>query len=51
VAAVSTGIEIATTAAQPPRPQGVCRIAVMDIDDEMMVQLFTEEQNAEAVRS
>jgi hypothetical protein len=31
------------TAAQPPRPQGVRQIAMMDSDDEMMVQLFTKE--------
>ncbi|KAK1602355.1 hypothetical protein QYE76_037440 [Lolium multiflorum] len=49
-AAVSPGTELAATATQPPRPQGVRPFAAMDSDDEMMVQLFTEEQNSEAVR-
>ncbi|KAK1646654.1 hypothetical protein QYE76_064459 [Lolium multiflorum] len=49
-AASLPGTELTVTAAQPSRPQGVHRIVAMDNDDEMMVQLFTEEQNAEAVR-
>ncbi|KAK1648806.1 hypothetical protein QYE76_066611 [Lolium multiflorum] len=46
-AAVSTRTEVAATAAQPARPQGVRQIAAMESDDEMMVQLFMEEQNPE----
>jgi hypothetical protein len=43
------GTELTATAAQPPRSQGVRRIAAMDSDDEMMVKLFTEEHNDEDV--
>ncbi|KAK1631217.1 hypothetical protein QYE76_005532 [Lolium multiflorum] len=46
-ASVSLGTELATTSTQLPRPQGVRRIAARDNNDETMVQLFTEEQNAE----